>query len=32
MQTVEKWGRFEISAPGKTEGNPFTNYTCTATF
>ncbi len=32
MQTVEKWGRFEISAPGKTEGNPFTDYTCTATF
>lgn len=32
MLTVEKWGMLEISAPGKTEGNPFTDYTCTATF
>lgn len=32
MQTVEKWGMLEISAPGRTEGNPFTDYTCTATF
>ena len=32
MQTVEKWGMLEISAPGKTEGNPFTDYTCAATF
>lgn len=26
METVEKWGCFEISFPGKTEGNPFTDY------
>ncbi|WP_243111214.1 DUF5605 domain-containing protein [Acutalibacter sp. 1XD8-33] len=32
MQTIEKWGMLEISAPGRTEGNPFTDYTCTATF
>lgn len=30
--TIERWGMFEIAAPGKTEGNPFTDYTCTATF
>ncbi len=32
METVEKWGMFQIAAPGKTEGNPFTDYTCTALF
>ena len=24
--TVERWGIFELSLPGKTEGNPFTDY------
>ena len=32
MSTIERWSVFEISAPGKTEGNPFTDYTVTATF
>lgn len=32
MNTIERWSMFEISAPGKTEGNPFTDYTVTATF
>lgn len=32
MQTVEKWGVFEVSAEGKTAGNPFTDYTITGTF
>ena len=27
MQTVEKWDIFEVSASGRTEGNPFTDYT-----
>ncbi len=29
---VEKWGIFEVSMPGKSEGNPFTDYTITGTF
>lgn len=32
MNTIERWSVFEISAPGKTDGNPFTDYTVTATF
>ena len=23
---VERWGMFELSLPGKTDGNPFTDY------
>lgn len=30
--TVEKWGIFEVSMPGKAEGNPFTDYEITGTF
>ena len=30
--TVEKWGVFELSCPGRTEGNPFTDNRITATF
>lgn len=30
--TVERWGVFEVSAPGKVEGNPFKDYTVTGTF
>ena len=26
QRTVEKWGVFELSLPGKTDGNPFTDY------
>lgn len=26
MQSVEKWGVFEVSCAGKTEGNPFADY------
>lgn len=29
---VERWGVFEASLPGKTEGNPFTDYTIEAEF
>jgi hypothetical protein len=29
---VEKWGIFEVSVPGKTEGNPFTDYDIIAIF
>lgn len=32
MQTVEKWGLFEVSVTGPTEGNPFTEQTFTGTF
>ena len=32
MQTVERWGRFEVSARGASEGNPFTERSVTATF
>ena len=31
-QIVEKWGIFEVSMPGKTQGNPFTDYTIQGTF
>ena len=30
--TVKKWDVFEISSAGKTEGNPFTDYTIGGTF
>ncbi len=30
--SVEKWCVYEVSAPGRTEGNPFTDYTITAFF
>lgn len=29
---VEKWGVFEVEMSGKTEGNPFTDYTIQGTF
>lgn len=32
METVEKWGMFEVSAQGRTEGNPFTDYTIKGVF
>ena len=32
MQTVEKWDIFEVSASGRTEGNPFTDYTVKGIF
>lgn len=32
MQTVEKWGVFEVSSKGKSDGNPFRDYTMTAAF
>lgn len=25
-QTIERWGLFQLSLPGKTDGNPFTDY------
>ena len=31
-QSVERWGLFEVSAPGKTEGNPFLDYTVRGVF
>lgn len=31
-KTVEKWGVFEAEMPGKSEGNPFTDYTVRGTF
>ena len=31
-QIVEKWGIFEVSMPGKTQGNPFADYTIQGTF
>ena len=30
--SVERWGVLELSYPGKTEGNPFTDYEIKATF
>ena len=30
--TAPRWGVFEVTMPGRTEGNPFTDYTITATF
>ncbi|HJD45575.1 MAG TPA: DUF5060 domain-containing protein [Candidatus Mediterraneibacter norfolkensis] len=32
MDQVEKWGMFEICCKGKTEGNPYRDYTITAVF
>lgn len=32
MQTVNRWGTLELSFHGKTEGNPFTDYSITGTF
>ena len=32
MQTVEKWDVFEVTLPGKSAGNPFTDYTIRGTF
>ena len=32
MNTVEKWGVFEVSAQGVSDGNPFTERTMTAVF
>lgn len=31
-KSVERWGVFEISCPGRKEGNPFTDYTIEADF
>lgn len=31
-KTVEKWGVFEAEMPGKSEGNPFTDYIVRGTF
>lgn len=31
-ETVEKWGIFEAEIPGRTDGNPFTDYTIQGTF
>jgi hypothetical protein len=31
-QTVEKWGCFEVSVQGRTEGNPFRDYTIMGCF
>ena len=32
MQQVEKWGLFEVSSRGKSDGNPFRDYAMTVTF
>ena len=32
MQTVEKWDVLEVTLPGKSAGNPFTDYTIRGTF
>lgn len=32
MQQVEKWGLFEVTGNGKSDGNPFRDYTMTVTF
>ena len=32
MNQVEKWGIFEVEMPGKSDGNPFTDYDITGTF
>lgn len=32
MQTVERWGTFEVQAKGRTDGNPFTDYTVYGVF
>lgn len=31
-QKVEKWGLFEVSCSGKSDGNPFRDYEMTVTF
>ncbi len=31
-EACEKWGVFELALPGKTAGNPFTDYTVSAVF
>jgi hypothetical protein len=31
-QEIERWGVFEVEVPGKTEGNPFMDYSITAVF
>jgi hypothetical protein len=31
-ESVERWGMFEVSVPGKTAGNPFTDYYITGVF
>ena len=32
QNTVERWGIFELALPGKTDGNPFTDYTVRGRF
>lgn len=32
MTSCEKWGIFEVELPGKTQGNPFTDYTIQGEF
>lgn len=32
MDTVEKWGLFEVSLKGPSAGNPFTEQSVSATF
>lgn len=32
MKTIERWGVFEISLPGKSDGNPFTDYDISGVF
>ena len=32
MRTVEKWDVFEVEVKGKSEGNPFADYTISGTF
>ena len=32
MNTVERWGVFEVCAKGASEGNPFVERSLTATF
>ena len=32
MQKIEKWGVFEVSSKGKSDGNPFRDYAMTVTF
>ena len=31
-QTVERWGMFELACPGRTDGNPFTDYSIQGVF
>ena len=32
MREVEKWGLFEVSSNGKSDGDPFRDYAMTVTF